>query len=99
MKMSHRIFAFLGLAAGVIVVVGLAPVHLAGQAPKAAATAATLQTPWGAPNLQGLWQNEEVTPLERPKQFAGREFLTDAERIAQDKDRAARASRVRGRDQ
>ena len=33
----------------------------------------------GHPDLQGVWENNFATPLERPKELAGREFLTDAE--------------------
>jgi hypothetical protein len=36
-------------------------------------------TPWGHPDLQGLWTNSTITPLERPAAFAGREFLTEEE--------------------
>src|SRR5215468_246587 len=31
------------------------------------------------PDLQGIWTNATVTPLERPKQFEGKEFLTKDE--------------------
>src|SRR3954471_8189794 len=31
------------------------------------------------PDLQGVWNFSTVTPLERPAEFTGREFLTDAE--------------------
>src|SRR3954471_17431174 len=31
------------------------------------------------PDLQGVWNFSTITPLERPAEFAGREFLTDAE--------------------
>jgi len=44
------------------------------------------QTPWGDPDLQGSWSNATTTPLERPAKFNGREFLTEQERAAQDKD-------------
>ena len=37
------------------------------------------RTPWGAPDLQGIWSGKTMTPLERPDRFAGREFLTDEE--------------------
>ena len=37
------------------------------------------RTPWGDPDLQGTWDFTTITALERPAQFAGREFLTDAE--------------------
>src|SRR5437588_5748740 len=33
----------------------------------------------GHPDFQGYWANNNATPLERPKELAGREFLTDAE--------------------
>src|ERR1017187_1262665 len=36
-------------------------------------------TPDGNPDLQGNWMNRSATPLERPKQLEGRQFLTDAE--------------------
>jgi len=39
----------------------------------------SLRTPWGDPDLQGIWTDEYQTPLERPAKFAGREFLTDEE--------------------
>ncbi len=48
----------------------------------------TLQTPWGAPDLQGLWTYEVEVPLQRPARFAGRDRITDNERAALDKERA-----------
>src|SRR5207237_6514859 len=35
------------------------------------------RTPDGKPDLQGVWNFRTATPLERPPEFAGREFLTD----------------------
>ena len=37
------------------------------------------RTPWGDPDLQGIWVGSTLTPLERPAEFEGREFLTYAE--------------------
>ncbi len=37
------------------------------------------RTPWGAPDLQGIWDYRTLTPLERPDQFDGREFLSNEE--------------------
>jgi hypothetical protein len=48
------------------------------------------RTPWGHPDLQGLWTNSTITPLERPAQFAGREFLTEEEARALDQAAAGR---------
>jgi hypothetical protein len=33
----------------------------------------------GKPDLQGVWANNHVTPMTRPKQWAGKETITDAE--------------------
>jgi hypothetical protein len=41
-----------------------------GQAPK---------TPWGDPDLQGIWHSSGATPMERPDEFQGRETLTAEE--------------------
>jgi hypothetical protein len=52
----------------------------ASQAPKAVGTAkkwTSPRTPWGDPDLQGIWNNSTITPIERPKELAGKEFLTD----------------------
>lgn len=40
------------------------------------------RTPWGRPDLQGLWDLHSITPLERPDELEGREFLTPEEAAA-----------------
>ena len=71
----------------------------AGQAPptatakKTKAAAATLSTAWGDPDLQGIWTNHHQVPLQRPDQYAGREFLTDEEVAAFEKQTAANRDR------
>ena len=37
------------------------------------------RTPDGRPDLQGIWTNATLTPLERPADLAGKEFFTRAE--------------------
>jgi len=37
------------------------------------------RTPDGQPDLEGIWAMNTLTPLERPAQFAGQEFLTEQE--------------------
>ena len=37
------------------------------------------RTPWGHPDLQGVWDHRTITPLERPAELADREFLTAEE--------------------
>lgn len=36
-------------------------------------------TPWGDPDLQGVWSNQTPTPLERPDALAGKRVLTPEE--------------------
>ena len=48
-------------------------------APTAAKRWTPTRTPWGDPDLQGVWDYRTITPLERPTNLAGREFLTEAE--------------------
>jgi hypothetical protein len=43
------------------------------------------RTPWGDPDLQGTWDFTTITALERPASFAGREFLTESEAAALEK--------------
>ena len=37
------------------------------------------RTPWGDPDLQSLWNYGTNTPLQRPPEWAGREWLTEEE--------------------
>jgi hypothetical protein len=37
------------------------------------------RTPWGEPDLQGVYSNRTITPFERPDEFAGKAILSDAE--------------------
>ena len=37
------------------------------------------RTPWGDPDIQGIWTNTSSTPFERPEEFGDRAFLTDEE--------------------
>jgi hypothetical protein len=63
--------------------------------PAAAAPAAIPKTPWGQPDLQGIWLDEFETPFERSAANANREFRTDEERAAQDKARSGAIGRDR----
>jgi hypothetical protein len=47
--------------------------------PKAAAAKRLLRTPWGDPDLQGVWSYATTTPLQRPAAAGDRVFLTDEE--------------------
>jgi hypothetical protein len=67
------------------------------QAPavSAAAPASALKTPWGEPDLQGIWTDETDTPFQRSPKYASQEFFTEAQRTEFDRVR----SELRGRDE
>jgi hypothetical protein len=84
--MSYRYFRSMAVLAGFGMVVLLAPAPAAGQALSPAVKATTTgkaytppRTPEGVPDLQGVWTNNTVTPMQRSKELAGKEFYTEAE--------------------
>ena len=58
------------IAGAAIALLALATVH--GQT-------AVKRTPWGDPDLQGTWNNQTLTPLERPAEFANKPVLSESE--------------------
>ncbi len=82
--MSRRLLASTGVLATVIAVLSVAPVALAGQTQTPPAETSTPpRTPWGDPDLQGIWDFRTLTPLQRPSDFAGgQEVWTDEEAAA-----------------
>ena len=76
----------------VLLLVFQQPTELSAQNPPAAAMdtspATALKTPWGEPDLQGIWTVESDTPLQRPAKYANQEFFTDAQRAELDKQRS-----------
>jgi hypothetical protein len=56
------------------------------QAP--AVSGAALKTPWGEPDLQGIWTDEFDTTLQRPAKYANQEFFTEAQRAELDRARS-----------
>jgi hypothetical protein len=57
----------------------LAALALSAAAPAAAQDTKAPRTPWGKPDLTGVWDFRTITPLERPANQADREFLTEEE--------------------
>ena len=76
--MSHRLLASLGVLAAVIVIVSTTSVPVAGQT-SAEHEWTSPRTPWGDPDLRGIWDFRTLTPLERPQELEGKAFLTDEE--------------------
>ena len=76
--MTHRLPAATSTltVVAIVMAVGLMPIALAGQT---AQDYTPPRTPWGNPDLQGMWDTRTYTPFERPVEFGTREFMTEEE--------------------
>jgi hypothetical protein len=87
--MRRRLLEVIGVG---VVVIGVAGLLLVARGPSngtsAPPTDAALKTPWGDPDLQGIWTDPYQTPLQRSTQYANKETFTDEERATLDKQRA-----------
>jgi len=90
--MSYRFLASKGaLAAGALAAIITVP--LAAQVPGAAPASKVAKaksgivprTADGHPDLQGIWTNATLTPLQRPDEFAGKATVSDAEAAVYEK--------------
>ena len=61
------------------VVISLIPLVALGQT---GASGSLSRTAWGDPDLRGVWDFRTITPMERPDELAGKEFLSDEEAAA-----------------
>ena len=93
--MRRPVLQLIGVSVIVLAVILLLKLAVTNQTSKAAGNdsrgtkSAGLKTPWGEPDLQGIWTDEYQTPLQRPASYAGKEFFTEEERAALDAKRAA----------
>ncbi len=87
---KKRRFLLAGMAA-TIAVASLAMYAITGRT--STATGSAPKTPWGEPDLQGIWSRDVDIPLERPAKYANQEFFSDAERAELDQQIADIISR------
>lgn len=85
--MNHRCVAAL-LSAIVVITLSVIP-----------ATAQNVpRTPWGQPDIQGIWDFRTITPLERPAALGDKEFLTAEEAANLEQETVDRNERLLERD-
>ena len=85
--MRRRLLKSFGAAitlAAVLAMLQIGSVPVAGQANT---------TPWGHPNLEGIWLDVYDTPFERSPDLGDREFSTPEERMARDQARMVNPGR------
>jgi hypothetical protein len=101
--MTSRSIALNCALAASIACVSLLSSDVAGQTSASPAVgkraSSVKKTPWGDPDIQGIWTNTTTTPVERPRELADKTELSEderealarqtAERVNQDKPGAA----------
>src|SRR5262245_18157892 len=85
MRFSGSIVTLAIAAAGAVI--SVAVTQTSAQAPAVAGS--SLKTPWGEPDLQGIWTDEFDTPLQRSPRYDNQEFFTEQQRAEFDKERTA----------
>src|SRR5262245_18505578 len=96
--MRKAMMASIGVAGAVAALLWAASTPLKGQAPGAAtkeagSTFTAPRTAWGDPDLQGQWNSQTSTPLERPQSgaLAGKDALSEEEAESIESANIARA--------
>jgi hypothetical protein len=98
-KFSDSMISVAIAAAAAGAVISAPMTRASAQAPAASGmtptTSALLKTPWGEPDLQGIWTDETTTPLQRPARYANQAVFTEAERAELDRVRSEVLGRER----
>jgi hypothetical protein len=86
---------FMNLSGAVCITIGIALFvsPASSQSFGNAEAVAVLKTPWGEPDLQGIWTDENDTPLQRLAKYADQEFFTESQRAKLDQERASLLAR------
>jgi hypothetical protein len=86
---------FMNLSGAVCITIGIALFvsPASSQSFGNAEAVAVMKTPWGEPDLQGIWTDENDTPLQRLAKYADQEFFTESQRAKLDQERASLLAR------
>ena len=80
MRTTARFPMYVGaLIAAVTLAIAWEGTTVAAQQRAAAPAAKAPRTPWGAPDLQGIWNTNTAVPFERPREYGTRAMMTEAE--------------------
>src|SRR5215470_4749570 len=85
-RFSGSMMVTVAIGAAASVAISVSVTQASAQNP--AVAGAALETPWGEPDLQGIWTEEFDTPLQRPPKYANQEFFTAGQRAELDKARS-----------
>ena len=103
--MSRRVLAILASLAIITLALGFVAIAAAARGQKSRnsppdATGRIVEkpwksprTPWGHPDLQGIWDYRTITPLERPSALSGKSVLTDDEAAIFEREENRRQNR------
>src|SRR5690348_2400566 len=81
-RFAARVWLTLGLGAAAVVMFASMPLaQTASSAKRATSNGNWVQprTADGQPDLEGIWSNATIVPLQRPPEYAGKPMLTEAE--------------------
>src|SRR5258705_11501537 len=95
MMADRFLSSMIGVAVAAAAVGAVIAVSITGTSAQAPAAAKAPKTPWGEPDLQGIWTDETDTPLQRSPKYVNQEFFTEVQRAELDKARAALLGRDR----
>src|SRR4051812_45879624 len=96
LQMIKQILSVGGMSVGLMLFPAAGPASAQQAQPAKAAKAYTPpKTPWGEPDLQGIWPLNHLiaTPFQRPEKYGDRRLLTEDEFATAQKSAAARNKR------
>src|SRR5215471_7101800 len=91
--MSRRVLAISASLAIITLASGFIAIAEAARGQKDGTSWKSPRTPWGHPDLQGIWDYRTITPLERPGALSDKPFLADGEAAIFEREENRRQNR------